>query len=273
METEKAKIDYKAIRFGLALGHASMDPASVPDFLTPGAFDAVEIPTECFLRRDAEFQRRMASCKFKIVRAGHLMAPDLTREIPFLEETYRRDFVEQASIMVRTLAAAGASGAFLGLDMRRILGDDAAESSALEIVRRMAPVLYRENFELLIPYRIPFKSDRELLAPPLMGRFMRGTLSPLVKLSLEIHPFEVKPEEDRSELLGLLGCEAHQTVLVYDADSGLHIATAQFKPWAELLERRLFRGPYLLCPRSIRNRMAIPEADLFAKMVSDLRNE
>ena len=107
----------------------------------------------------------------------------------------------------------------------------------------------------------------------LMGRFMRGTLSPLVKLSLEIHPFEVKPEEDRSELLGLLGCEAHQAVLVYDADSGLHIAPTQFRPWAELLERRLFRGPYLLCPRSIRNRMAIPETDLFAKMVSDLRNE
>ena len=273
METEKGKVDYKALQFGLALGHAAMDPASVPDFLTPGTFEAVEIPTECFLHRDTEFQRRLAACKFKTVRAGHLMAPDLTQNIPFLAENYRRDFVEQASIMVRTLKAAGASGAFLGLDMRRILGDDAAESAALEIVRRMVPVLYRENFELLIPYRVPFKSERELVTPPLMGRFLRGTLSPLVKLSLEIHPFEVKPEEDKSALLGLLGCEAHQAVLVYDADSGLHISPGQFRPWAELLERRLFRGPYLLCPRSIRNRMAIPEADLFAKMVSDLRNE
>ena len=271
METEK--VDYKAFQFGLALGHAAMDPASVPDFLTPGAFDAVEIPTECFLRRDAEFQRRLASCKFKTVRAGHLMAPDLTREIPFLAENYRRDFVEQAAIMVRTLADAGASGAFLGLDMGRILGDETAEAAALEIVRRLVPVLYRENFELLIPFRIPFKSERELVSPPLMGRFMRGTLSPLVKLSLEIHPFEVKPEEDKSGLLGLLGCEAHQAVLVYDADSGLHIVPGQLRPWAELLERRLFRGPYLLCPRSVRNRMAIPEADLFTKMVSDLRNE
>ena len=271
METEK--IDYKTLQFGLALGHAAMDPASVPDFLTPGTFDVVELPTECFLHRDAEFQRRLASCKFKSVRAGHLMAPDLTREIPFLAENYRRDYVEQASIMVRTLKAAGASGAFLGLDMRRILGDAEAENAALEIVRRLVPVLFRDNFELLIPYRIPFKSERDIMTPPLMGRFMRGTLSPLVKLSLEIHPFEVKPEEDKAELLGLLGCEAHQAVLVYDADSGLHIAPAQFRPWAELLERRLFRGPYLLCPRSIRNRMAIPESDLFAKMVSDLRNE
>ncbi len=270
---EPEKIDYKALQFGLALGHAAMDPASVPDFLTPGTFDVVEIPTECFLHRDAEFQRRLASCKFKSVRAGHLMAPDLTHEIPFLAENYRRDYVEQASIMVRTLKAAGASGAFLGLDMRRILGDDAAENAALEIVRRLVPVLYRENFELLIPYRIPFKSERDIMTTPLMGRFMRGTLSPFVKLSLEIHPFEVKPEEDKAELLGMLGCEAHQAVLVYDADSGLHIAPAQFRPWAELLERRLFRGPYLLCPRSVRNRMALPESDLFAKMVSDLRNE
>ena len=268
-----SKIDYKDIRFGLALGHAAMDPASVPDFLTPDAFDAIEIPTECFLHRDAEFQRRLASCKFKVVRAGHLMAPDLTREIPFLAENYRRDYVEQASIMVRTLAAAGVSGAFLGLDMRRILGDDEAERTALEIIRRMIPVLHRESFELLIPYRIPFKSEREIVAPPLMGRFLRGTLSPLVKLSLEIHPFEVKQEEDKTEMLGMLGCEAHQAVLVYDADSGLHISPAQFKPWAELLEHRLFRGPYLLCPRSVRNRMAIPESDLFTKMVSDLRNE
>ena len=266
------KIDCKRIRFGLALGHAAMDPASVPDFLVPGAFDAIEIPAECFLHRDAEFQRRLAACKFGIVRAGHLMAPDLTRNIPFLAENYRRDYVEQASIMVRTLASAGASGAFLGLDMRRILGDEAAEQAALEIVRRMIPVLRRENFELLIPYRIPFKSERDIATAPLMGRFMRGTLSPLVKLSLEIHPFEVKPEDDKSELLGMLGCEAHQAVLIYDADSGLHISPGQFKPWAELLERRLFRGPYLLCPRSIRNRMAIPESDLFAKMVSDLRN-
>ncbi len=267
------RVDYRQIRFGLALGHAAMDPASVSDFLVPGAFDAIEIPAECFLHSDAEFRRRLASCKFRIVRAGHLMAPDLTRNIPFLAENYRRDYVEQASIMVRTLAAAGASGAFLGFDMRRILGDDAAEKAALEIVTRMIPVLHRENFELLIPYRIPFKSERELVAPPLMGRFMRGTLCPLVKLSLEIHPFEVKPEKDKAGMLGMLGCEAHQAVLVYDADSGLHIAPSQFKPWAELLERRFFRGPYLLCPRSIRNRMAIPESDLFAKMVSDLRNE
>ena len=270
---EAEKIDYKEVHFGLALGHAAMDPASVPDFLTPGTFDVVELPTECFLHRDAEFQRRLVSCKFKSVRAGHLMAPDLTREIPFLADNYRRDFVEQASIMVRTLKAEGASGAFLGLDMRRILGDDAAEAVALEIVRHMVPVLFRENFELLIPYRIPFKSERDIMTAQLMGRFMRGTLSPLVKLSLEIHPFEVKPEEDKAELLGLLGCEAHQAVLVYDADSGLHIAASQFRPWAEQLERRLFRGPYLLCPRSIRNRMAIPESDLFAKMISDLRNE
>ena len=270
MET---KIDYRNICFGLALGHAAMDPASVPDFLTPGVFDAIEIPAECFLHHNSEFQRRLVSCEFKVVRAGHLMATDLTRNIPFLAENYRRDYVEQASIVVRTLAAAGASGAFFGLDMRRILGDDAAEAAALEIIRRLVPVLRREKFELLIPYRIPFKSERDIMTSQLMGRFMRGTLSPLVKLSLEIHPFEVKQEEDKAELLGMLGCEAHQAVFVYDADSGLHIAPAQFKPWAEMLERRLFRGPYLLCPRSVRNRMAIPESDLFAKMVSDLRNE
>jgi len=267
------KTDFKDIQFGLALGHAAMDPASVPDFLSPGVFDAIEMPTERFLRQDFEFQRRLASCKFKTVRAGHLMAPDLTQSIPFLAENYRRDFSEQAGIMVRTLAAAGASGAFLGFDMRRILGDEAAESAALEIVHRMIPALMRENFELLIPYRLPFRSERDILTAPLMGKFLRGTLSPFVKLSLEIHPFEVKPEEDKAEMLGLLGCEAHQAVLIYDADSGLHISTAQFRPWAELLESRLFRGPYLLCPRSMRNRMAIPEADLFAKMVSDLRNE
>lgn len=269
----QTKIDYRDIRFGLALGHAAMDPASVPDFLTPDAFDAIEIPAECFLHRDPDFQRRLASCGFKIIRAGHLMAPDLTRDIPFLADNYRRDYAEQASVMVRTLAAAGASGAFLGFDMRRILGDDAAEKNALEIVHRMVPVLRQADFELLIPYRIPFKSERDIQSAQLMGRFLRGTLSPQVKLSLEIHPFEVKPEEDKRELLGMLGCEAHQAVLVYDADSGLHISPAQFRPWAELLDRRMFRGPYLLCPRSIRNRMAIPESDLFAKMVSDLRNE
>lgn len=267
------RIDFKDIRFGLALGHAAMDPAAVPDFLAPGVFDAIEMPTECFLHRDYEFQRRFLSCKFKTVRAGHLMAPDLARNIPFLAENYRRDFAEQAEIMVRTLAKAGASGAFLGFDMRRILGDAEAENAALEIIRRMTPALYRENFELLIPYRLPFRAEREVLTAPLMGRFLRGTLTPFVKLSLEIHPFEVKLEEDKSEMLGMLGCEAHQAVLIYDADSGLHIAASQFRPWAELLEKRFFRGPYLLCPRSIRNRMAIPEADLFAKMVSDLRNE
>ena len=267
------RIDFTGIQFGLALGHAAMDPASVPDFLTPGVFDAIEMPTECFLHRDYGFQRRFASCKFKTVRAGHLMAPDLARNIPFLAENYRRDFAEQAGIMVRTLAEAGASGAFLAFDMRRILGDAAAEDAALEIVRRMIPALYRHDFELLLPYRIPFRSEREVRTAPLMGRFLRGTLSPQVKLSLEIHPFEIKPEEDRSELLGMLGCEAHQAVLIYDADSGLHIAASQLRPWAGLLEKRFFRGPYLLCPRSIRNRMAIPEADLFAKAVSDLRNE
>ena len=103
------KIDYKEIPFGLALSHAAMDPASVPDFLNPGAFDAVEIPAECFLHDDYSFRRRLANCKFKIVRAGHLMAPDLARNIPFLAENYRRDFADQAGEMIRTLAAHGVS--------------------------------------------------------------------------------------------------------------------------------------------------------------------
>ena len=267
------KADYRNVSFGLALGRAALDPSAVTDFLTPGVFDAIELPAECFLRRDADFVRRLNACEFKTLGAGSLMEPDLTRNIPFLEENYRRDFVEQAGVMVRSLVKAGASGAFLGFDFGRILGNAAAESAALEIVHRLIPVLYREQFELLIPYRVPFRGSDGLNSTALMGQFLRGTLSPLVKLSLEIHPFEVKPDEDRAAMLGMLGCEARQVVLIYDADCGNHITATQLRPWAELLADRLFQGRYLLCPRSMRNRMAIPEADLFAKMVSDLRNE
>jgi len=267
------KVDYRSVSFGLALGRAALDPSAVTDFLTPGVFDAIEMPAECFLHRDPEFLRRLNACEFRTVCAGNLMAPDLTRNIPFVSENYRRDFVEQAGLMVRSLVDAGAAGAFLGFDFGRILGNAEAESAALEIIHRLTPVLYREQFELLIPFRVPFRGEDGLRSAALMGQFLRGTLTPLVKLSLEIHPFEVKTDEERAEMLGMLGCEARQAVLIYDADCGNHITAAQFRPWAELLDTRLFHGRYLLCPRSIRNRMAIPEADLFAKMVSDLRNE
>ena len=267
------KVDYRNVSFGLALGRAQLDPSSVTDFLNPGVFDAIELPPECFLQRDPEFLRRLNSCKFTAVRAGSLMEPDLTRTIPFVSENYRRDFAEQAGVMIESLVKAGAGSAFLGFDFGRILGHSEAESAALEIIHRLIPVLYREQFELLIPFRLPFRGDDGLRPSALMGQFLRGTLTPFVKLSLEIHPFEVKPDEDKAEMVGMLPCEARQAVLIYDADCGNHITAAQFRPWAELLATKLFRGRYLLCPRSIRNRMLIPEADLFAKMVSDLRNE
>lgn len=267
------RIDYRAIEFGLALGHAQLDPQAVTDFLSPGVLDALEMPAECFLQPDPEFQRRLNACEFKSVSAGSLMASDLTRTIPFVAENYRRDFAEQAGVMVRTLVKSGAHRAFLGFDLGRILGNTEAENAALDIIHRLIPTLYRDQFELLIPFRVPFHGSDSIRASALMGQFLRGTLTPLVKLSLEIHPFEVKPEEDKSEMVGMLPCEARQAVLIYDADCGNHITAAQFRPWAEHLATKLFRGRYLLCPRSIRNRMLIPEADLFAKMVSDLRNE
>jgi len=267
------KIDYRAVEFGLALGRAQLDPQGVTDFLTPGVLDALEMPAECFLHRDPEFQRRLNACEFKTVRAGNIMEPDLTRTIPSVAENYRRDFAEQAGVMVSSLAKAGAAGAFLGFDLGRILGNTDAENAALDIIHRLIPTLYREQFELLIPFRVPFKGDGNIQASALMGQFLRGTLTPFVKLSLDIHPFEVKPDEDKAPMIGMLGCEARQAVLIYDADCGNHITAMQFRPWAELLASGLFRGRYLLCPRSIRNRMLIPEADLFAKMVSDLRNE
>ena len=78
------KIDYRAMEFGLALGRAQLDPQTVTDFLTPGLLDALEMPAECFLQPEPDFQRRLTACEFKTVSAGSLRAPDLTRTIPFV---------------------------------------------------------------------------------------------------------------------------------------------------------------------------------------------
>jgi 2',3'-cyclic-nucleotide 2'-phosphodiesterase (5'-nucleotidase family) len=90
---------------------------------------------------------------------------------------------------------------------------------------------------------------------------------------LEIYPYDSDIADPSSVVSNGLFFEARSLIFFYDADCGNRITKNVVRAWINTLDRYCFSGPIFLAPYSQRHRMVFPEAESFANIISDLRNE
>lgn len=256
--------------FGMALASMNVNPASVSDFFDAPELTAVQLPIESILQGDSQLHAKIAARRFALIQTGAVMDPVLTHEIPLAGKKFRDDFAKRTAEILDALHPYGMREAALDFDVSHLLMNPEEEENARRILVSLVPALHRNDMTLLLPYRAPALPNGP--DPSLMCRFLRDSLSPRIKLSLEIHPFEFPASFDPRPYVGCLPYELKQTIFCYDADCGNRIQARLLTPWIEALDAFRFDGPFLIAPKSARNRMAIPEFDAFSRVVSDLRN-
>lgn len=252
----------------MALGRMDLPAGDLPDFFTFPHFSAVELPVEYWTKTSSgPLNRRVLPLDgFRSVVCGNIMDSALCGVIVRTLSARRREFAEEAGRVLTSLAGKGVSSAVLDCNLEEILGDPEAEETMREILLRLAPVLLKHGMTLILPFRVPSRH-----APGELGRFLRRTLLPCVRTRLEVHPFD--RETPRPEQAGgALRLELQSILFVYDADSGSRIRKSHVRPWLDWMESLGVRVPFLLCPKSQRQRMALPEASVWDGIAEEFQN-
>lgn len=255
--------------FGLALGTLGMGLNGVRDYADFPVFSAIEFPLEMFTTDHAELFRRIPHDKYHEVHCSGIMDRDLSGTIAFAPRNLQNDFADQAVQILDQICAGNCFTATLECDMDQIFNDSEARDSLIYLLHRMTPALLKNKMTLLLPFRLPTYSPER---SGMMNKFLRDSMIPGLKLRLDIHPFDIEPGTTPDELIGPLFREVRSIMLHYDADCGSRISAKIIRSWAEIFDVYDFSGPFFLAPYSQRHRMVYPQAESFAKIVSDLRN-
>ena len=253
--------------FGMALGRMELPSADIPDFFTFPHFSAVELPAEYWTKPPAGSPHRSLPLeRFSSVCCGNIMETALCGVIVRTLPARRREFAEEAGRVLTALARKGVDSAVLDCNLEEVLGDPVTEEAMRDILLRLGPVLLKNGMTLILPFRVPSQHR-----PGELGRFLRRSLLPCVKTRLEVHPFEgeaLTPETSG----GALRLDLHSILFVYNADSGGRIRKNHVLPWLDWTEKLGVRIPFLLCPKSQRQRMSLPEASVWDGIAEELQN-
>lgn len=258
---------YKDASFGMALARMNYPPGSVQDFSAFHPFDAIEFPAESIFRGDPCYPGAFRRLAFQHVHSGGLLDFSLSENIPGSPPKLRKEFAYQADAVLRDLADRGVKTASLDCSLDSLAGNPDAVQSLLDILKLLAHTLVTRGMTLLIPYRIPSDAEAEFVAD-----FLRRTMIPQVRLRLDVHPHELPRDFAPETILRHLKPEIGSVIWVYDADSGNRILKKHLTPWLDVLLPAGMNGPFLFCPNSRRNRMALAEAEAFLELVTELRN-
>lgn len=258
--------------FGLALSSMCMTAEGIGDFLEFPEFDAVELPCEIFTakhRENAALRKRIFQ-SYRRVLCGGIMDSRLTGTVPFADRRMRTAFVCECEKIIVQLAAQGIHTASLECPVGAALANSESANALREILLMLAGPLNQCAFTLLLPVILP---DPDGPAPERIALFMRNLLIPNIKLRIDVHPWRITGGMTPKQLCGHLNFETRAISFRYDADCGNRVLRNHLKPWLAYLAETSFSGPALLCPFSQRNRMALAEAELFAGMIADLRED
>lgn len=261
------KHDFSQRLFGMALGRLNIPSAETRDFAVMPHLHCAELPLESWLGEKHYVSFYSDAIRYRELHCGSVMDPQVCRAIFNASEKHIRDFVAETGCVLKKLHDAGVRTVSLDFDMEEILSDSESERKLLLILQLLAPVLFRHEQTLLLPCRLPSRHEAaEIL------RFMRNTLNPWVKLRLDLHPYDLKKEDDREKLALSFVFETRSVVFVYDADSGCRIQKEHVEPWLRPLERYGYKGPFLLAPMS-RRQMTLPESESWDKIAESYLNE
>lgn len=272
MDTTAQTLPHRPFSFGMALSSMGVknDPAALEDFLHFPEFNAVELPWEILHSADSETARIrekiFRQCPERI--CGSVMDSRLSIEIPFADKRMRRDFTAQLRIALEKLLPHGITRAVLECRPDTLEPGSDAGKALTEILHSIAPFLIRNTMILLLPAAVPPPhGHRDASAT---AQFLRDCMIPNIKLRLDVHPWDLKKGAVPAQTAGCLAFETEALLFHYNADWGNRILKSQVAVWKDYLAGAGHGCPLLLSPASQRNRMAFPEAELFAKIAGEL---
>lgn len=257
---------YPKVHFGFAAARLGLSADLIRECTDRKNFAAAELPYEYYSSLPSAEKARLKK-RFPMIHCGNLFVPELTALLLGAGKKIQQDFVRTCSGILYELAADGIRYGALDFALIQTLQDDSRREAVTGLLRKLHPVLQETGFTLLLPARLPLPGslDKEKLTG-----FLRETMIAGLKLRLEIHPHELKPDFRPEELAGTLRLETGSVMFCCNADSGNLLLRVHLTPWLRYFALTAFPGPFLFCPFSRENRLAAAESEAFSKLTEEI---
>ncbi len=257
---------YPKVHFGFAAARLGLAAERLHECTDRKNFAAAELPYEYYSSLPSAEKNRLKK-RFPMIHCGSLFVPELTSIIPGADKKIRQDFIRTCSGILHELAADGIRHGALDFALVQTLQDDTRRKALTALLRELHPVLRETGFTLLLPARLPLPGT---LAKEKLTGFLRETMIAGLKLRLEIHPHELKPNFRPEELAGTIRLETGSVMFCCNADSGNRLLRVHLTPWLRYFALTAFPGPFFFCPFSHENRLAAAESEAFSKLTEEI---
>ena len=257
---------YRRIHFGLAAGRMNLAAEQLADCTEQPNFSAVELPFDYFSALSAPAREKLRK-HFQMVSCGNLFAKELTSMLPMADKNIQRDFIRACRVRIPELAAAGIHCCALDFSLIQVLGDEMQRKALSQILRQLHPILHDSGMTVLLPVHLPLP-DPGIKAQ--VTAFLRDQMIPGLKLRLEIYPHQLKPDFKPEDIAGTFRLETASVLFCCNADSGNRLLRVHLTPWLRYFALTGFPGPFLFCPLSRNNRLALVESEAFSKLTEEI---
>ena len=257
---------YPKVHFGFAAARLGLSTELIHECTDRKNFTAAELPYEYYSSLSSAEKKQLKK-RFPLIHCGNLFVPGLTALLLGADKKIRQDFVRTCSGILYELAADGIRSGALDFALVQTLQDDSRREAVTGLLRKLHPVLQETGFTLLLPARLPLPGS---LAKEKLTGFLRESMIAGLKLRLEIHPHELKPDFRPEEVAGTLRLETGSVMFCCNADSGNRLLRVHLTPWLRYFALTAFPGPFLFCPFSRENRLAAAESEAFSKLTEEI---
>lgn len=246
------------IDFALSFAKADKDIfASFPSELSfEHCFPFHQIEIDCSQILNDDFAKFAEKTKLEIINVRNISDRNLVENLCIENEKIKNAFIfgllekiaEIESVSIKTDIKISTFS--FDFPVEKSYESAEFESNTIDLARRIATELYRQDKKLLINIRIPGATNIPLAY---YNSFILKVSLPNVSLNLAVNPHEIAEKIEPASLLSPFKFTAHKLDLLYEPETGNHITKKLFDAWLTGISAAGFAGTIVFSPYASSN--------------------
>lgn len=230
--------------FGISFADGPEDWELVIDNIVANIFKGIEISGHCF---DDKLPSLLINSKgLKIFGVRNMFPSSFTGSIADQPEHLIKDFIRRVGMVIRKLSSLQCDAICLDFALETAFGKEDMERARLDIVKEMAPVLYKHNMILLLPVRIP---PQPLCHDDFFYSFLNKSMCGQIRFSLDLHPHETTKDKNLDKYLKWFRFDTNMIRFIYEPEAGNMIVEKVIETWMQAFSRNAINAPLVFCPK------------------------